>query len=450
MVLYFLLAVLLAIPTLGLSIVAFLAVAFFKSYAINKARDHLVNEGRADDVFLSDERHAPSWANSKDEIIIFTKIVMKGALRNGAPDDFIEKMLHNTESFLELIHFAGAMEQQGASFSEQGVAVANKITQAWNKSLRNDKLNESSDRSDVYISAYSLANHKGMSDEDLETISKDTHIVKWLKDRAQKPLQYAKDQQAQGEVVAELLIEAWQRREKCILAYPILIWGLKHGLKEFEKFENITMHQEPFLMSDETISEVLSIRNICGEISQGQNKFYPTIRDIPEEVFLLPNLESFKLVGNGDKKYVGVTLHSGIPKAVGRAKKLTRLELPFCALKEIPAEIFTPWIEVLNLNMNYLKCIPDSIGLAKSLHNLQLEANDLLSISESIGTIDQLNVLCIGHNPNLKLPESITNLKSLTMFIHGDFKNLSIYQKSWVDGFRKEDRVRSDGEDIPF
>lgn len=451
MVLIFLLAVLLAIPTLGLSIVGFLVFVYLKGRVRKKVQNHFVNEQHAENSFLTGERNIPSWINDKDEVQIFSEVVLKGALRSGVSENFIDEILNNEEEFLDLIYFAGAMEQQGASITEQQVAVAERVTQAWKRSLRDDSLHQYGDRAQLYISAYELAKHKGMNDESLESISKSEVITKWVKNRAQKSFAKVKDQQGQGEVIAELLFEAWQRNEKCIIAHSTLVWGLKHGLKEFESFRECFLPQEPFLMSDDAINDILLIESISGEILQNQIKSFPLIRHIPEQVFLLPNLKVFKLVGSGDIRYAQVNLlNSGLPKTIGSAKKLTRIELCFCSLKEVPPEVFTQHIKEIYLNMNRLRCLPDSIGQAKSLINLQLESNDLQSISDNIGEIDQLKVLCISGNYNLKkLPDSITNLESLTMFLHDKFENLTEDQERWLDEICEEDRVRSDGDEFP-
>lgn len=131
MTLLFLLAVLLAWPTAGLSIIAYIAFIVFKSYLNAKARMHYVNESRAERKVLSGERHAPSWAGSNDENQIFVECIQEVAIRKGVPQVFLSAVLDNKATFLNLVFLAGAMEREGASFVEQQLAVSDKLVQMW-------------------------------------------------------------------------------------------------------------------------------------------------------------------------------------------------------------------------------------------------------------------------------------------------------------------------------
>jgi hypothetical protein len=139
MVLLFLLAVLFAWPTAGLSIVAYIAFAVFKAYLNAKARMHYANERRAEREVQSGGRRVPSWAGSKSENQIFVEAIQKMAVRKGVPQTFLWAVLHDENTFRNLVFLAGAMEREGASFVEQQLAVSDKLVQMWEQAPTNVK-----------------------------------------------------------------------------------------------------------------------------------------------------------------------------------------------------------------------------------------------------------------------------------------------------------------------
>ena len=52
-------------------------------------------------------------------------------MRSGVPRVFLLGVLQEPEIFRDFVHYAGAMEAQGASFIEQQVAVSDKLVEAW-------------------------------------------------------------------------------------------------------------------------------------------------------------------------------------------------------------------------------------------------------------------------------------------------------------------------------
>ena len=131
MVLLFLLAVLLAWPTAGLSIITYVAFAVFKSYLDAKSRTHYANEHRAEREVRSGGKHTPSWAGSRDKNEIFIEVIQKGAKRKGVPQTFLWAALGDTDTLQNLVFLAGAMEREGAPFIEQQVVVSDKLVQIW-------------------------------------------------------------------------------------------------------------------------------------------------------------------------------------------------------------------------------------------------------------------------------------------------------------------------------
>lgn len=133
MVLLFLLAVLLAWPTAGLSIIAYVAFAVFKSYLNAKSRMHYANERRAEREVQSGGRHVPTWAGDNDENQIFVEVIQECAVRKGVPQTFLWAVLGDKNTFQNLVFLAGAMEREGASSIEQHVAVSDKLVEMWEK-----------------------------------------------------------------------------------------------------------------------------------------------------------------------------------------------------------------------------------------------------------------------------------------------------------------------------
>ena len=69
------------------------------------------------------------------------------------------------------------------------------------------------------------------------------------------------------------------------------------------------------------------------------------------------------------------------------------------------------FLEILSLDKNNLKSLPESIGNFKSLQVLKLKSNQLTTLPESIGNINSLQALVIKNNPLSTLPESIKILE---------------------------------------
>jgi hypothetical protein len=136
----FLIALLLAWPTAGLSIVAYVAYAVFISYLNARARMHFANERRAEREINAGEQRVPSWAGNNDDNEIFVNGIQEGAMRKGVPQVFLWAVLGNREAFQKLVFFAGAMERQGASFLEQQVAVSDKIVEIWEQAPNNVRM----------------------------------------------------------------------------------------------------------------------------------------------------------------------------------------------------------------------------------------------------------------------------------------------------------------------
>ncbi len=133
MVVLFLLALFLAWPTVGMSLVAYFAFWMFKLYIKSKADVHHANERLASKAMSSGKMLVPSWAGDRDENKIFVEGIQRGAMRNGVPLIFLRGVLLEQEAFQDLVYYAGAMEAQGASFLEQQVAVSDRLVEIWER-----------------------------------------------------------------------------------------------------------------------------------------------------------------------------------------------------------------------------------------------------------------------------------------------------------------------------
>lgn len=83
------------------------------------------------------------------------------------------------------------------------------------------------------------------------------------------------------------------------------------------------------------------------------------------------------------------------------------------SLSEVKGLFNLDELEILILNGNKIKKLPDSIGNLKSLKVLDLRENDLKNLPNSIGDLATLQELYISGNKLKRLPKTIYELKSL-------------------------------------
>ncbi len=131
MVILFLVALFLAWPTAGLSIIAYVAFAVLRSYFGARVRMNEANITAARKAFAAGEKHAPSWIGDKGEREIFMEVVRQKAMKEGVPRSYVQGIFLNEESYMNYMYFAGSMEKQGASFTEQQVAVSDELVELW-------------------------------------------------------------------------------------------------------------------------------------------------------------------------------------------------------------------------------------------------------------------------------------------------------------------------------
>ena len=128
----FLVALVLAWPTAGLSIVAYIIVLIIRSVMRGKARMHYANQNAAQRAIAKGAGRVPSWTCDRNKIEEFVLVIQNLAMRRGVPQLFLSGILIKDEIFTHIVHYAGAMEQQGASFNEQKMAVSDLLVGYWN------------------------------------------------------------------------------------------------------------------------------------------------------------------------------------------------------------------------------------------------------------------------------------------------------------------------------
>lgn len=296
---------------------------------------------------------------------------------------------------------------------------------------------------------YSLCKAKGMDVSDIHSVEYDPRAMALVKDRLTRITATGRSSdRARNEIIADCMHAIWQRQEKSLVAYVVINWGIDHGLPQFKYFTNRFTKGDPLSISEDDIEKVYGLKTLSAQVGFFGRKDPTTY--IPDEVFMLPNLECLYFGVGGYPENFSVNL-KGIPESIQKAKKLKSLHLQYCGLTELPRHIFTPWLEELKIGGNNIKIIPDGIENAKSLRMLTAWGNDLEYISEKIGTLKSLVRIDLTGNPNLRLPKSIVNLGEMEeMYIDEDLPDLTPEQLAWLK--KNNSFIRDDGPDneIPF
>lgn len=131
MVILFFVALILAWPTAGLSIVAYIVLIVAKGFFQGKERMHHADKLRAQREVSTNGARLPSWMANKDKIEVFIYTVQNVAKHNGVPKSFVESTLSDQEIARSVFQYAGAMEAQGASFIDQQRAVVEMLVEMY-------------------------------------------------------------------------------------------------------------------------------------------------------------------------------------------------------------------------------------------------------------------------------------------------------------------------------
>ncbi|MEN8836540.1 MAG: hypothetical protein ABF266_00140 [Celeribacter marinus] len=125
---------------MGLSVVAYAIYVILKGYLGAKVRMHDANVSRALRKFDAGEKNDPSWVRDQSESEIFWAVVQKFAARKGVPTVYLSFMMGNEHEFNDLRFIAGAIEREGASFTEQQTAIGELLVRQWNRQTDEVKL----------------------------------------------------------------------------------------------------------------------------------------------------------------------------------------------------------------------------------------------------------------------------------------------------------------------
>jgi internalin A len=109
-----------------------------------------------------------------------------------------------------------------------------------------------------------------------------------------------------------------------------------------------------------------------------------------------------------------------LPESIGQLTRLQGLYLYKNQLASLPEVIGQlTRLQVLDLNNNQLASLPESIGQLTRLQGLHLNNNQLASLPESIGQLTQLQELDLSGNQLASLPEALRQLESLKeLYLH--------------------------------
>lgn len=127
MVILFFVALVLAWPTAGLSILAYIVLIVARGFFQAKERMHNADKLRAQREVSINSARPPSWMGKKNEVEVFIHGIQNVAEHNGVPKSFFASLLTNEKMVRSIFQYAGAMEAQGASFIDQQRAVVEKV-----------------------------------------------------------------------------------------------------------------------------------------------------------------------------------------------------------------------------------------------------------------------------------------------------------------------------------
>lgn len=131
MVLLLIIALILAWPTTGLSLIAYFALVFLRRYLEAKIRRRRANTIMAIREVQAGKGHPPSWVNDSTRSSAFIGATISEATRKGVPRSFITNHFKSDENKAVLICLVGLMEDKGASIREQGIAATDFICEIW-------------------------------------------------------------------------------------------------------------------------------------------------------------------------------------------------------------------------------------------------------------------------------------------------------------------------------
>jgi len=155
--LLFLVAVFLAWPTMGLSLLAYFGWLGLLAYLRADAREQAYQREAALRLLAAGEGHPPSWANNAGHIEAFIGATIAEAARKGIPRSFMRSMTNEQKA--AFINYLGLLEDQGASNRQQGVAAGKFIDALWAQAQRATRARLTAETEHDAEAALNLAAH---------------------------------------------------------------------------------------------------------------------------------------------------------------------------------------------------------------------------------------------------------------------------------------------------
>lgn len=129
MALLFLLALLLAWPTYGLSLVAWLALLVIS--VKKQPEQEMGRDQPKPQLHAKPSRRVPSWAGDRQKNEIFVIGIQNRAMNHGVPQAFLQSVLVRKDIFESLVSHSADLENQGVSFVDQQAAISRKLVEMW-------------------------------------------------------------------------------------------------------------------------------------------------------------------------------------------------------------------------------------------------------------------------------------------------------------------------------
>jgi len=244
--------------------------------------------------------------------------------------------------------------------------------------------------------------------------------------------------------------------------YRLGITDLPMELSKLKKLKELTIQRVCF----EKIPPVIGELSLLEKLSINQNEIN-IIKEIPEELYKLKKLKELCIDGVGGINHqiekispsIGKLteleiLHlqgnkiKTLPEELFELKKLKHLDLDYNKIEEIPSNI-NELTELNNLNLqgNKIKTLPEELFELKLLKELNLSGNEIKEISSSIGNLTELERLYLSDNYITELPDSINILKKLEQPIRYEHRlPIQNYDKHLNENEREA--TENTGEDI--
>ena len=131
MLVLLIIALILAWPTYGLSLVAYFAILAVGAYFRARQSRLSAMAMRAMRTLQAGEGHPPSWVNNSTQSSAFIGATIGEAIRKGVPKPFIDTHFSTPENKAAFICILGLVESQGASIREQGIVATIFICETW-------------------------------------------------------------------------------------------------------------------------------------------------------------------------------------------------------------------------------------------------------------------------------------------------------------------------------